>query len=228
MIRFFLSPANTPFVISLGVMLAFTLIEIVSTSVGLGLSEIVDSLLPEFDADIDLDIEADADVSGVNGPGDSLARLLAWFRIGEVPVVMLLIIFLTSFGLSGLIIQYIMIAVTGTTLPASFAAIPAFLSSIPAIRLLGGLLGKYMPKDETYVVSEKSFIGMVVTITLGQAEKGKPAQAKLRDRHGQTHYLMVEPDNEGECFTTGETALIVSQHGSIFTIIRADTDAMSD
>jgi hypothetical protein len=228
MIDFFLSPANIPFVISLGVMLAFTLIEIVSTSVGLGLSELVDSLLPEFDADIDLDIEADADVSGIDSPGDSLSRLLAWFRIGEVPVVMLLIIFLTSFGLSGLILQYIMFSVTGMYIPAVIAAVPAFLASIPAIRFLGGLLGKYMPKDETYVVSEKSFIGMVATITLGQATVGKPAQAKLKDRHGQTHYLMVEPANHDESFPAGETGLIVSQQGSLFKIIRADNAGMSD
>ncbi len=228
MTEFLFSSANIPFIISLGVMVAFTIIEILSTSIGIGISEMVDSMLPEFDADIDIDIDADGDLTGVDGSANSLANLLSWFRIGEVPVVMLLIIFLTSFGISGLTIQYVMISVTGYTLPAGIAAIPAFLSAIPAIRGLGGLLGKYMPKDETYVVSEDSFIGMFVLITLGESHAGHPAQAKLKDKFGQTHYLMVEPDNPSDRFGTGEKALVVSKSGSLYKIIGVDNVAMSD
>ena len=53
MIEFFLSPSNTPFAIALAVMIAFTVIEIISASLGMGLSEMVDSLIPDFDADVE-------------------------------------------------------------------------------------------------------------------------------------------------------------------------------
>jgi len=226
MIDFFLSPANTPFVISLAVMLAFTVIEVLSASMGMGLSEMVDSMLPEFDANIDIDV--DADLSDVSGPTDSLSKLLAWFRIGEVPVIMLFIVFLTGFGISGLTIQYIMVSISGITVPVYIAVILAFLTAMPTVRVCGGLLGKYMPKDETYVVSEDNFIGMVATLTLGHAEAGKPAQAKLMDKHGQTHYILVEPDNSANIFKQGEKGLIVSKNGALFKIIVADNAAMTD
>ncbi|HIP82555.1 MAG TPA: DUF1449 family protein [Desulfocapsa sulfexigens] len=226
MIDFFLSPANTPFVISLAVMLAFTVIEVLSASMGMGLSEMVDSMLPEFDANIDIDV--DADLSDVSGPTDSLSKLLAWFRIGEVPVIMLFIIFLTGFGISGLTIQYIMVSISGITVPVYIAVILAFLTAMPTVRVCGGLLGKYMPKDETYAVSENNFIGMVATLTLGHAEAGKPAQAKLMDKHGQTHYILVEPDNSANVFKQGEKGLIVSKNGALFKIIVADNAAMTD
>lgn len=229
MIDFFLSSATTPFVIALAVMVAFTIIEVLSASLGMGLSEMVDSLLPEFDSDIDIDIDGDVDIADVtSGPTDSLTKLLAWFRVGEVPIVMLFIIFLTGFGLCGLTLQFVLLSVMGFTLPATVAALPAFLAAIPTVRVCGGVLGKYMPKDETYVVSEESFLGMIATITLGEAETGKTAQAKLRDKHGQTHYILVEPDNPKDHFPQGEQVILVKKSGATYRVIGADSDAMKD
>jgi len=223
MIDFFLLPNNTPFVVALAIMFAFTIIEIISASLGMGLSEIVDSVLPEFDADIDIDLDG-ADSGGAN----SAVNLLSWFRIGEVPVIMLFIVFLTGFGLSGLAVQYISVSLTGLSLPTFVPVIVAIIASIPIIRVCGGLLASYMPKDETYVVSEESFPGMIATIILGTAEIGKPAQAKLKDKHGQTHYILVEPDNPGEKFATGEKTIIVSQNSSIFKVISSNSSVMTD
>lgn len=229
MIEFFLLTANRPFAIALAVMLAFTVIEVISASMGMGLSDMVDSLLPEFDADIDVDVDADADmVEAGGGTPDTLTKLLAWFRIGEVPVIMLFIVFLTGFGLSGLTVQFLMISTIGIALPTFIAVGIALFAAIPTVRVCGGVLGKYMPKDETYVVSEESFMGMVVTITLGEAKAGKPAQAKLRDKHGQTHYILVEPDDPKDQFKQGDKAIIVSKGAAVFKIIAADHTAMTD
>lgn len=232
MVEFFLETSNTPFVIALAVMVAMTIIEIISASLGMGLSEMVDSVIPEFDADIDIDVDIDADadidIAGSGGPGDSLVKLLAWFRVGEVPVIMLFIVFLTGFGLSGLSIQFIIALLTGKTIPAVIAVVPALLCSIPIVRVCGGVLGKYMPKDETYAVSEESFPGMVATLTLGTAAHGKPAEAKLKDKHGQTHYILVEPDNPEEKFSQGDKTIIVSKNGAVYKVIAASNEAMTD
>ena len=228
MIGFLLHPANSPFAIALAVMLVFTVVEIISASLGMGLSEMVDSILPEFDADVDVDVDADVDAVAPEGNFDSLVKLLAWFRVGEVPVIMLFIIFLTGFGLSGLMVQYVSVSLVGRYVPALLASGVGIIASIPVVRFCGGLLGKYMPKDETYAVSEKSFYGMIATVTLGTAEVGKPAQAKIRDKHGQTHYILVEPDKPRESFATGERAIIVSQVGAIYKVIEATSAAMAD
>lgn len=202
-------------------MLAFALIEVVSSSLGIGLSDMVDNLIPEFDADIDIG----ADISG-GGPESSLIKLLAWFRVGEVPVIMLFIVFLTGFGLSGLSIQFFLNQSFGMTLPAIIAVVPALMCAIPIVRICGRFLENYMPKDETYVVSEESFKGMVATITLGTAKPGSSAQAKLQDQHGQSHYLLVAPDNPEDCFAQGDKIIIVSQSGAQFKAIPATNKAM--
>jgi hypothetical protein len=231
MVEYFLSPGNAPFTVALGLMVVMTVIEVISASLGMGLSEMVDSFLPELDADVDVDFDMDMDgVEGVDGgsASSSLVQLLAWFRVGEVPVVMLFIVFLTGFGMSGLFVQYVMHQTVGFGLPTFVAVVIALAVSAPVVRFCGGILGKYMPQDETYAVSEKSFHGMVATVTLGTAATGKPAQAKLRDKHGQTHYIMVEPDNPGKSYPQGSKTIIVGQVGAIYKIIDASGSAMTD
>ena len=227
MFDYLFAPGNAPFTIALGLMVAMTLIEIFSASLGMGLSEMVDSFLPEFDADIDLDVDG-IDAADSGSASGSVIKLLSWFRIGEVPVIMLFIVFLTGFGLSGLTVQYAMRMVTGVALPTFGAAAIAVATAVPVVRFCGGLLAKYMPKDETYAVSEKSFHGAVVTLTLGTAGQGKPAQAKLRDQYGQTHYVMVEPDDPAGSFSEGDQAIIVGQEGVVYKVIGAAGAAAVD
>lgn len=220
MMTVLLVPQTVPFLIALGLMLLMALLEIVSTTIGMGFSELVDSFLPDIDIDLD----------GATGPSSTggLVKLLAWFRIGEVPVIMLFIIFLTAFGLIGLCLQFLCLHLIGFFVPTVVAVVLSFFLALPVVRSCGGVLGKYMPRDETYAVSEKSFYGKMATITLGTAQKGKPAQAKLHDVYGQTHYIMVEPDDPGQSFGQGEKVLIVSQTGALYTVIDASSAAMTE
>lgn len=220
MLEYFLGQGNTPFTVALTIVFAMTLIEIASASLGVGLSEMVDSFLPEFDAEVDLDVDG-LDSASSGSATSSVVKLLAWFRIGEVPVVMLFIIFLTGFGMVGLLLQYLVREIAGLVLPYSIAVPVALACAIPGVRFCGGLLGKYMPKDETYAVSERSFQGLVATLTLGNAAEGKPAQAKLYDKHGQSHYIMVEPDSPGDHFSQGDQVIVVRQSGALFKVIDA-------
>ena len=85
-----------------------------------------------------------------------------------------------------------------------------------------------MLRDETESVSEKTFIGRIAVVTLGKARVGSPAQAKLRDQHGQTHYVMVEPDQPGEEFPAGTDVLLVRQVGAVFKSIRNTRSVLVD
>lgn len=219
MIELLTASQTLPFGASLGVMLAIALLEGVATVMGMGVSGFLDSLLP--------DLEVDLDVPDVEAPS-ALSRLLGWLRIGQVPVLMLLVVFLTAFGLIGLGLQSASRSLVGFFMPAPIAVIPTFLLALPCVRLFGGLLSRFMPQDETDAVAESSFIGRVAVITLGTAKAASPAQAKLRDARGTTHYVMIEPDVEGEEFGTGSSVLIVRQKGAVFTAIRADNDALTD
>jgi hypothetical protein len=236
MIAFLLSSQNLPFTVSLTLMLAIAVMEGVSTMIGAGLSDLIDSVLPEMDVDLDVDLDADMDVdtdldvdlnSDLHAPG-IFTRLLSWLRVGQVPVLILAIVFLTAFGLVGLFCQSLSIRVLGQMLPASLASVPALIVTFPLVRICGGILARILPKDETESVSEESFVGRVAVITLGTATPGKPAQARLSDQHGQSHYVMVEPDLADARLDQGTQVLIVSHQGAIYKAIENPSEALTD
>ena len=184
MLDFLLATGNLPFTIALCVMFLIALIEGVGLLLGLGFASLLDSLLPE----LDLDVESP------EFSGGALSKLLGWLRVGKVPLLMLLVVFLTAFGLIGLGLQALVGGLLGALLPWPLALVAALIASLPCVRVIGGALAYVMPKDETTAVSVESFVGAVAQITLGVATQGKPAQAKLKDAFRKTHYLMVEPD----------------------------------
>nr|WP_320048603.1 YqiJ family protein [uncultured Desulfuromonas sp.] len=221
MMGFISSGPNLPFSISLAILLLIALLEGVGMLFGLGLSTLLEGLVP------DLDLDFDADLPDSSSPF-ALSRLLGWLRFGEVPALMLLVIFLTAFGLIGFSIQLLAQKSFGAFLPAFLASLLSVFVSLPVVRVLGGGLAHILPKDETSAVSDKSFIGRIAVITLGTAQQGSPAEGKLIDKHGQAHYLMVEPDVVDDAFQQGEQVLVVSKKASVFRAIRNVNQSLVD
>ncbi len=227
MLELITSTENMPFTVALSVMIIIGLLEGVGMLFGAGLSDIISSLLPDTDVDVDADINADANGGADISATNALSKILSWLRVGEVPVIVLLVIFLTSFGLTGLTMQNMFAETIGYMLPAAIASIPALLLSLPITRFFGGITARVIPKDETDAVSKDTFIGRVATIITGTSKVGLAAEAKVKDQHGQIHYIMVEPDNDGKEFSKGKDVLIVRKAGSIFYIIENTNTSMS-
>jgi hypothetical protein len=59
-------------------------------------------------------------------------------------------------------------------------------------------------------------VGVIVS---GGAGRGLAAQAKVKDSHGRSHYLMVEPDIDDEVFNEGAQVLIVRKAGAFYRCI---------
>lgn len=240
MLELLTAEPNLPFAVALGVMAALAVIEGLGLILGASLSNLVDSALPDLDldapdldldldvdADLDLDVNADVDAdltSGHSGP----VELLAWLHIGEVPFLVWLATFLTTFGLFGLLIQTIAHGLWGGWLPMLIASPVAFLGTLPLARGTVALLARLLPRDETSVVSEETFVGRTAVITLGTATQDIPAQAKLRDQHGKSHYVLVEPSKEYESFISGTPVLLVQKNGAVFSAVRAPSEDLID
>jgi len=222
MLDFLLANENLPFTVALAVMFGIAVLEGVMALMGFALSGVLDSLLPDMDFDIEADLYADLETPS------PFSRLLGWLRVGKVPMLMLLIIFLTGFGLIGLALQSLLHGSIGFLLPNWLMAIPAFVLALPVVRLLGGTLNRFMPNDETDAVSVDSLVGRVATITLGTAASGSPAEARVRDVHGTTHYVMVEPDVATESFTAQSSVLLVRNEGAVFKAITNPNPALVD
>jgi hypothetical protein len=151
MFAYFTVDHNLPFSIALTVMVFIALLEGVGILFGLGLSSLLETILPDFDVDLNVDFP-DSDAP-------ALSRFLGWLRIGQVPALIILIVLLTCFGLAGLFLQSFAQNTFGAMLPTWLASTAAFAVSLPAVRLLGGIMARILPRDETSAVSEQSFIG---------------------------------------------------------------------
>jgi hypothetical protein len=200
------SAENAPFLVAICLMLVIGAIEGLSLLTGTGLSHHIDAFLTPHAGD-----GPDLDVSD---------GLLGWLHVGRAPILVLVIIFLMAFAIGGLLLQWAVASLVGRALPALVASAVAVASALPVVRGLGGLIARYVPKDETSAVSEDTYIGRLARITAETATVGRPGQAKLTDEHGQPHYLLIEPDAPDTTFSRGDVVLVVSRaSGSLFRAI---------
>ncbi|MBT3784786.1 DUF1449 family protein [bacterium] len=220
MIEFIGAGANLPFAVALLVMVGISLLEGFAMIVGFGFSSLLDDFLPDLGIDVDVDLDMDADLDGIDAGGYSgFHKFFAWLCPGKVPSIILLVVFLTTFGLLGLGLQLLAKVGLGTMVSAYIMGPAVFFLTFPVLKPINQLIIPLIPQDETEAVSHRSFIGLPANITLGKAEPGKPAEAKLVDKNGKTHYLMVEPENDGDVLQAGESIVIVEGSGSKFIAV---------
>lgn len=161
------------------------------------------------------------DGGAAHGAGASgFATILGWLYVGRVPTLILFAAFLFGFGSSGYAIQW-GADLVASPLPPWLAVFPASIAALPVVHLSGRFMYRWLPSEETDAVERASLVGQIAVVTLGTARRGEPAQAKLRDAVGQTHYVMVEPKGD-EVIEAGEEAVLVRLNGSTYIAVRAD------
>ena len=198
-----LEPHNLPFAIAMGLMVLLALVQVLGLGDwGVG-----------ADLDVDPDIGADADASLQPGMVEGLLTLLG---VGRVPLTIWLALFLLMFAGIGLSVQELAESLTGAPLYSWLAAVIAGAAAVPVTGVLARPLGAVLPKDHTTAVSTASLIGRRATITDGVARAGSPARARVRDVHGQAHYVMVEPHEKSSELHSGDEVLLVRREKDQF------------
>lgn len=221
MFDFILAGANVPFAAALALVLIIAVFEGVGAVLGVGLGNALDALVPEFD------INANVEVAEV-GSNSALSRLLGWLRVGRVPILMLLIVLLFSFGSIGYAINMVSVDVFGMLLPKVFSVPLAICGALPVTRWGGAALEAILPKDETSSVSLDSLVGRLAFITLGQATHLTAAEAKVRDQHGKTHYIMARAEEGHGPFKPGIPLLLVRRVDNQFIVIEAEHSSLDE
>jgi hypothetical protein len=200
---------NGPFVIALLVMLGLALVELIALVTGSSVNDVVDDFVVSHTG-LGASEGNAVEATSAETPGP-IGRFLAWLHIGKVPVLMVLILFLSSFGLIGLGLQESLRLLLGFALPPLIAAPVIFLVCLTPVRWLSGQLSRVMPKDETSAIQLDQLTGRMATVVGGTARARLPAQARVRDAFGTDHYVLVEPENADEQFSTGSMVLLVRQ-----------------
>jgi membrane protein implicated in regulation of membrane protease activity len=145
----------------------------------------------------------------VDPPDGFFGDALGWLHFGKVPLLVIIVIFLTTFALAGFVAQFALRGVIGAFAPWPPAAAFALVAAVFGVRLGGRAISRIIPHDETSAVSDASLVGRVGTIVIGTARAGKPAEARVRDEVGASHYVMVEPEEADQAFEAGTSVLLV-------------------
>ena len=200
----FVHPSNIFFSVSLCLMLLLGLVEALLLIAGATTQGFFFFFIPDqlFEAQHpDLNLESNPSI---------FVQLLDWLYIGRIPVLVWLIIFLTTFGLFGLITQGLFFHFTESYFPLWIIAPASLILCMPIVRIVSATIAKVLPQDETTAIHSEELIGLNAEIILGEARLNYPAQAKVKDQHGLTHYIMVEPETD-LVFTQGQTVLLTQK-----------------
>ncbi len=213
LLDFIKHPQNSAFFIAIVTILIMAVVESISMLLGVSVSEALDNLLP--DVEVEADIEANISVP-----------ILDWLNFGKIPFLILIILFLTIFGLNGFIVQGFIFKVFNNVLPGVIAIIIAIFPTLIIVHFLGNLLAKLIPQVDTTAVKLSSLKGQIAEINIGTATFDNPAEAKVKDVYGKVHYVRVIPGDKSEKFVQGEKIVLVIFENGVFQAEKVDLDLL--
>ena len=192
-----------PFAIAIGLLVFIAIMQVI------GIGDLFES------ADADFDLDATDAIDGA-ASGGFMDGLLSVIGLGKVPfliwLAMLLVIF-AGIGVSG---QELVKSLLGSPFDPLAAGALAGVAALPLNGLAVRPMAAILPQDETTAVGVASLIRRDAEIQTGTASAGSPARAKVLDRHGHPHFVMVEPHDPATQLVTGEVVMLVRAEGETF------------
>ena len=230
MIDFLLAPGMAPFSFAFLLVAGLVLLEIVFLMLGgslLGMDADAPAMgaEPEFDFDLEIDADFDPELGvepelEVEAPGQTAPTgPMAWLGVGEAPFILWLAGAATSFGVAGYGLQLAANGLFGGLAPAALAAAIAAIPGLIGARFIARAIAALAPKTETSATSRRHLGGRLGVVTQGTATKGRPAQARITDRHGNIHYLRVEPRHDGVEIPQGTDVIIFRPVGDVYPVV---------
>ena len=200
----FTHSSNLFFSVSLCLMLLLGIVECLLLIIGSTSQGFLDQFIP------DQLLETHPPNVELNADHGVFVQFLDWLYLGRVPVLVWLIIFLTTYALFGFIVQAIFYNFTQTYFPLWIIAPACFILCMPIVRICAAIIAKIIPQDETTAIHSDELIGRTAQVILGEAKQHYPAQAKVIDQFGQTHYILVEPESD-ETFQQGQNVILTQR-----------------
>ncbi|QYK02206.1 YqiJ family protein [Shewanella psychrotolerans] len=203
-VDFLLLSDNLPFSLAIAFVVLLGIVEGISMVLGVSLFGLLDDLSP-----IDLDADVDTGVTGITG-------VVGWLCLDRLPLLIWLVLMLTSFAIAGFSINYIALIVY-SSLPVIISLPIALLFTALSCRFLGAKLASLLPKNESSAISVDELSGLVGVITVGCARRGFPSEAAVRDGFNQKHYVLVEPEFEAFEFPKGTQVVLLQRVGKVWS-----------
>ncbi len=214
------APYMTPFAVALGLLFGLMTLELIAallggTLMGLGGGEADLDVDVDVDVNVDMgfdaevDIDADVDAAEAVDSDVSAGGLASVLGMGKVPFLIWLGAFLLAYGLGGYLLQSMLMQTFGWALPAPVAGLGLVPVGLGFARQFGGLFARLIPKTESSALSENHLGRTRGVVTVGTAARGKPAQVRITDRHGNFHYVQAEPVDDTAMIAQGTEVLVL-------------------
>lgn len=206
---------NMPFAVAIGLLVFIAIMQVI------GIGDLFESADAEFDLDA-----ADA-VEGASS-GGFMDGLLSVIGLGKVPFLIWLALLLVIFAGIGVSGQELVKSLIGSPFDPLAAGALAGIAALPLNGLAVRPVAAILPQDETTAVGINSLIRRDAEIQTGTATAGSPARAKVLDRHGQPHFVMVEPHDPAARLGTGEVVMLVRAEGETFFAVQYENPLLSN
>src|SRR5262245_2551912 len=206
LIEHFMAPEVRPFAIAAMMILVIGLAEAATMLVGFSLSEVVGKAV-HFDSHSE------------NG----FVNAISWLNVGGVPLLIFLLLFLGMFSITGFVIQDLATTMVGP-LPTLVAAPLAFAVSLPLVRQASRLVARAIPRDESYAVEIGDLVGRIGEVVVGPLDHGLPGRVRVKDVHGNLHFVAAAAAPESDELPQGAPVLLVDRDGTHFLAIAAPAD----
>ncbi|MBR9790289.1 MAG: YqiJ family protein [Gammaproteobacteria bacterium] len=196
MLSFLLDDANFWFSCALGIVIALFILEMAGMFFGVSLLGLVDDQAA---------LDADADTSS------GFTEFGSWLALDKVPLLVWLVLLLTTFGSAGLTFNFLSLTLLDTYFARWLITLLAVVAGLFFTARFGTFIARLLPKQESSATTADELVGTVGHITVGVARQNSPAEGKFIDAHGQPHYLLVEPLEPDEQFSQGEKILLIQK-----------------
>jgi len=204
-----LAPDVRPFAVAAGIMVVLGSIELLAMLIGFSIGEF-------FGKEVAVDVDH----------GNFLGGLFLWINAGRLPLLILIVLALGVFSITGFFLQGLAHGV-GISIPVLVASIAAAGFSLPVIRVTSRGIARIIPRDETYAVNDADFVGHVAQVSVGPLDQGLPGRVRLKDVFGNWHSLIARASPESTPLPVGTSVLLVDRDAKSFIAISAPADLIA-
>lgn len=203
MFEIFADPSYSPFAIAGAIVAVAACLEVLALVLGITVFDAIDNLIPGIDIDA-------PDSGGI----------FSWLGFGKAPFLVVLIVILGVFSISGTMIQLTSEAILSFALWPILAIGLATAVTLPVSSYCSQLLARVIPSVESSGVNHDSFVGREGKISQGIATDTRWAEAQVVGEKGLTHWLRVRAE-AGETLNPHDQIRIIGRCNDQLFIARA-------
>jgi membrane protein implicated in regulation of membrane protease activity len=221
----FVTWANVPFTIALGVALAFALLQmtgLLGLLAGGGEHDADHEVDADADGDADADHDADADQDHDGDDGDDGdddgdhahpgvgQQLLAGLGVGKVPLSIIWQTYAVSFAFAGLAANGVYVSRTGALPPHTLAwTVPgALLFGYLVTRSLGRVVGRMVADPLQEATTRKQLVGHT-GVVISSKVSGEFGEVRIKDKTGHVVRIICRTRQEERAIPEGREVVIV-------------------